>query len=148
MFPPFPLYFDVVGSRTLYAYFISFTFLILISLGVYLLDYDYTVSSVYASPRAINKPVVSLVSTRDSGYLVFFSCGLPGAVFLVDSSFFSYFRFQIQSAVFFFEYLLGLALLSFLCSFPFGSAPSFLTTSWYIKGFFFLSLGFIPYWTS
>lgn len=72
MFPPFPLYFDVVGSRTLYAYFISFTFLILISLGVYLLDYDYTVSSVYASARAINKPVVSLVSARDSGYLVFF----------------------------------------------------------------------------
>lgn len=128
-----------LGLGLLYSYLVSFTFLILISLGVYLLDYDYAVSSVYASAAAINEPKI------------------PGiwAVFLVDSSFFLTFVSRLyysrasrgQSAVFFFFLflLLGPALLLFLCSFL---APSFLTTSWYIKGFFFLSFGFIPYWTS
>lgn len=126
-----------LGLGLLYAYLVSFTFLILISLGVYLLDYDYAVSSVYASAGAINEPKI------------------PGiwAVFLVDSSFFLTFTIlqpsqSVSRFFLFLSTLLGLALLLFLCSFL---APSFLTTSWYIKGFplsFFLSFGFIPYWTS
>lgn len=70
---------------------------------------------------------------------------LPGVIFLVDSSFFSYFRSSqsVKSCgVGRFEHLAW-------ASTPIVSyvrvCPSSLTTSWYIKGAF-ISFGSIPYW--
>lgn len=107
--------------------------------------------------QLINEPVVCLFQPKAPGiwgvFLWEFSI-LSRVVFLVDSSLFSYFRFQMmaqtsqvsQSFLFCSLYLAWASTFIVLMLVIFGVCPSFLA-SWYIKGAF-ISLGFIPYWTS